>query len=47
MNNDDDNDLKEDITPKESINNLIIFNSNSDPELLEINYYGVYLKVKF
>ena len=46
-NNDGDNNLGKDVTPEESINSLIIFNSNSDPELLEINHYGVNLKVKF
>ena len=37
--NDGDSNLRKDITPKEFINNLIIFNSN--PEILEINYYGI------
>ena len=39
INNDSNNDLGKDIVPKEFINSLIIF--NSDPEILEINYYGV------
>ena len=45
--NNGDNDLGKDAAPEEFINNLIISNSNSDPELLEINHYGVNLKVKF
>ena len=47
INNDGDNDLGKDVAPKESINNPIISNSNSNPELSEINHYGVNLKVKF
>ena len=45
--NNSDNDLGKDIMPEKSINNLIISNSNSDPESSEINHYGVNLKVKF
>ena len=44
-NNDGDNDLGKDATPKESINSLII--SNSNPETSEINYYGANLEAKF
>ena len=44
-NNDGDNDLRKDAAPEESINSLIIF--NSDPEISEINYHGVNLDVKF
>ena len=43
--NDGDNDLRKDATPKESINNPII--SNSNPETSEINHYGANLKAKF
>ena len=45
INNDGDNDLGKDAAPKESINSLII--SDFDPEISEINYHGVNLKVKF
>ena len=45
INNDGDSDLGKDAAPEKSINNPIIFNSN--PETLEINHYGVNLKVKF
>ena len=45
--NDGDNNLRKDVTPEKSINNPIISNFNSDPELLEINHYGVNLKAKF
>ena len=45
INNDGDNNLRKDVTPKEFINNLIIFNFN--PEILEINNHGINLKVKF
>ena len=38
-NNDGYSDLGKDVTPKEFINSLIIFNSN--PEILEINHYGI------
>ena len=47
INNDGDNNLRKDVAPEEFINNPIIFNSNFNPELLEINYYGVNLEVKF
>ena len=45
MNNDGNNDLRKDATPEKFINSPIIF--DSDPEILEINYYDVNLKVKF
>ena len=45
INNDGDSDLRKDAAPEESINSLII--SNFDPEILEINYHGVNLEVKF
>ena len=45
INNDGDNDLGKDAAPKEFINNPIIFNFN--PEILEINYHGINLEVKF
>ena len=45
--NDGDNNLGKDVTPKEFINSLIIFNFNFNPESLEINHYGVNLEVKF
>ena len=45
INNDGDNDLGKNATPEESINSLIIF--NSDPETLEINYHGINLEAKF
>ena len=44
-NNNGDNDLRKDTTPKEFINNLII--SNFNPETSEINYHGINLKAKF
>ena len=47
INNDGDSDLGKDVAPEEFINSLIIFNSDSDPESLEINHYGVNLEVKF
>ena len=47
INNDGDSDLGKDVAPKEFINSLIIFNSDSDPELLEINHYGTNLEAKF
>ena len=47
INNDGNDDLGKDATPKKFINNLIISNLNSNPESLKINYYGVNLKVKF
>ena len=47
INNDGDNDLGKYATPKESINNLIIFNSDSNLESSEINHYGANLKAKF
>ena len=47
INNDDDNDLGKDVAPEEFINSPIISNSDSNPELSEINHYGVNLKVKF
>ena len=33
--------------PKKSINSPIIFNFNFNPEILEINYHGANLEVKF
>ena len=47
INNDGNSDLGKDATPKESINSLIISNSDSDPELSEIYHYGVNLEAKF
>ena len=47
INNDGDNDLGKDVAPEESINSLIISNSDSDPETLEINHHGVNLEAKF
>ena len=44
-NNDGDNDLRKDATPKESINNPII--SNSNPKTSEINHHGANLEAKF
>ena len=46
-NNNGNNNLRKDAAPEKSINNLIISNSNSDPESLEINHYGVNLEAKF
>ena len=46
-NNDGDSDLGKDVAPEESINSPIISNSNSNPELSEINHYGANLKAKF
>ena len=45
INNDGDNDLGKDAAPEEFINSLIVF--KFDSEILEINYHGVNLKVKF
>ena len=45
INNNGDDDLGKDATPEESINSLIIF--NSDPEITEINHYDINLEVKF
>ena len=45
INNDGDNDLGKDAAPEESINSLIIF--DSDLEISEINHHGVNLEVKF
>ena len=45
--NDGDNDLGKDAAPEEFINSPIISNYDSDPELSEINYYGVNLEAKF
>ena len=47
INNDGDSDLGKDIAPEEFINSLIISNSDSDPESLEMNHYGVNLEVNF
>ena len=44
--NDGDSNLGKDAAPEEFINNLIISNSNSNPEILEINYHGVNLEAK-
>ena len=46
-NNNGDNNLGKNAAPKKSINNLIISNSNSNPESSEINHYGANLKAKF
>ena len=45
INNNGNNDLGKNITPEEFINSLVIFNFN--PEILEINDYGVNLEAKF
>ena len=45
INNDGNNNLGKDTTPKESINSPIIFNSN--PETSEINHHGANLEAKF
>ena len=45
INNDGDSDLGKDVAPEEFINSLIIF--DFDPEISEINHYGVNLEVKF
>ena len=45
INNDGDSDLGKDAAPEKFINSLIIF--DSDPEILEINHYGVNLEAKF
>ena len=45
INNDGDNNLGKDVTPKEFINSPIISNFNA--EILEINHYGINLKGKF
>ena len=47
INNNGDSNLGKDVAPEEFINNLIISNFDFDPELLEINHYGVNLEVKF
>ena len=47
INNDGNSDLGKDVAPEEFINSLIISNSDFNPELLEINHYGVNLEVKF
>ena len=47
INNDGDSDQGKDIAPEEFINSLIISNFDSDPESLEINYYGANLEAKF
>ena len=44
-NNDGDNNLRKDATPKKSINSPII--SNSNPKTSEINHHGANLKAKF
>ena len=44
-NNNGDNNLRKDATPKESINSPII--SNSDPKTSEMNHHGTNLKAKF
>ena len=46
-NNDGNSKLRKNATPKESINNPIISNSNSNPESSEINHYGTNLEAKF
>ena len=45
INNNGDSNLGKDVAPEKFINSLIIFNFNSDPELLELNYYGVCNKI--
>ena len=47
INNNGDNDLGKDTAPEKSINNPIISNFYSNPELLKINHHGVNLEVKF
>ena len=47
INNDGDNNLRKDATPKESINSAIISNFNSNPESSEIIHYGANLEAKF
>ena len=47
INNDGDSDLRKNVAPEEFINSPVIFNFYFNPELLEINHYGVNLKVKF
>ena len=47
INNNGDSDLGKDAALKEFINNLIIFNFYFNPELLEINHYGINLEAKF
>ena len=44
-NNNGNNNLRKNTTPKESINNPII--SNSNPETSKINHHGANLKAKF
>ena len=45
INNDGNSDLGKDAAPEKFINSFIIFDFNL--EILEINYYGFNLKVKF
>ena len=45
--NDGNNNLRKNAMPEEFINNLIISNSNFDPEPLEINHHGANLEAKF
>ena len=44
-NNNGNNNLRKDVTPKKSINSPII--SNSNPETSKINHHGINLKAKF
>ena len=44
-NNNNDNNLRKNITPKKSINSPIIF--NFDAEISEINHHGINFKAKF
>ena len=46
-NNNSDNNLGKNATPKKFINNPIISNSNSNPETSEINHYNANLKAMF
>ena len=45
IDNNGNNNLRKNIAPEKFINNLIIFNSN--PEISEIIYHGINLKIKF
>ena len=47
INNNGNNNLRKNVTPKKFINSLIISNFYFNPELLKINHYGINLKAKF
>ena len=47
INNNGDSDLGKNTTPEKSINNPIIFYSDSNPETSEINHHGANLEAKF